>query len=60
MYFNKMNSENLANKVEKSEPDLVFCDFKECVERGQYIRCYFDLHKNCPIYRKREFYKRDE
>lgn len=45
------------NKVPVPEEDLVFCDFKECNERGQYIRCYFDLYKNCDIYKKREFYK---
>ena len=41
---------DLPNKVEKSEPCLVFCDWKECPELGQYIRCYFDLYQNCPKY----------
>ena len=46
---------NPNGKIPKPEEDLIFCDFKECIERGQYIRCYFDLYKNCDIYKKRKF-----
>ena len=42
--------EDLHNKVEKAEQELVFCTWKECEERGQYIRCYFDLSEICPLY----------
>jgi len=47
-----MNSENLENKVFKKadNDDLIFCDWKECPERGGYIKCYFDLYKTCPKY----------
>ena len=42
--------DNLSNKVKEPNPDLVFCDWKDCPEIGQYVRCYFDLYKNCPKY----------
>ena len=42
--------ENLYDKIKKVEPDLTFCDWKECKNRGQYIRCYFDLSILCPLY----------
>lgn len=47
-----MSSQNLENKVFKKadNDDLVFCDFKGCSDRGDYIRCYFDLYKICPKY----------
>lgn len=55
-----MNS-NLENKVFKkaNDDELVFCDWKECPQRGDYIKCYFDLYKDCPIYKKRKSYKRE-
>jgi len=46
------NSENLENKVFKKadNDELIFCDWKDCSELGQYIRCYFDISTNCPKY----------
>lgn len=49
---------NGNSKIPKPEEDLVMCDFKQCIERGQYVKCYFDLHKNCEIHKKRKFYER--
>lgn len=47
---------DLFNRVEKKEDDLVICDFKNCKEYGEYIRCYFDIFQNCPIYIKHKQY----
>lgn len=43
---------NDFKKVTDPEDELVWCDHKECVERGQYIFCYFDTHQNCERYKK--------
>lgn len=45
-----MAKDDLYNKVKNAEPDIAFCDWKECKDRGQYMRCYFDLFKLCPIH----------
>ena len=42
--------DDLCNKVEKAEPDIAYCSWKECKERGKYMRCYFDLSEICPRY----------
>ena len=49
-------SEDLYNKVEEAEPNLVFCTWEECKNRGEYIRCYFDLYKMCPKYSAHQNY----
>ncbi len=51
-----MTKEDLCNKVEHAEPDLAFCIWKECKDRGQYMRCYFDLYEICPKYLKHKNY----
>jgi len=42
----KMGIEKVVNKKE----EWVFCDYKECPDRGDYVRCYFDIYKLCPSY----------
>lgn len=39
----------LENKVFKGDPELAVCDWMECSSRGEYMRCYFDLFKLCPM-----------
>ncbi len=42
---------SLENHVFKGDPELVVCDWMECSDRGQYIRCYFnDLFIICPMH----------
>lgn len=53
-----MKKDDLANKVNKADPDIAFCAWKECKERGQYRRCYFDLYELCPKYLKHKNYLR--
>jgi hypothetical protein len=31
---------------------LLFCDCKDCPERGEYIICYYDKYPDCGIYRE--------
>jgi len=40
----------LEKKIPQRDLDLVFCDWNECKQRGEYTRCYFDLYVNCPFY----------
>jgi len=41
----------LEDKVFKGNPEIAVCDFKECSDRGNYRRCYFnDLFVICPRY----------
>ena len=51
-----MNLENSVNnskkKVNEPEPELIFCNWKECSTRGDYIYCYFDIFKNCDVYKE--------
>jgi len=43
--------DDLENHVFKAEPSLSVCDWKECSDRGNYRRCYFnDLFVICPRY----------
>ena len=51
------NNNNLEAHVRQSCDELVICDFKECPERGEYIRCYFDFYPHCDTYKKRKLYK---
>jgi len=34
-------------KVTESDFDIVACIYEECKCYGQYIRCYFDLFRDC-------------
>ena len=52
------DEESLEDKVKQPNRELVFCDFKDCPQFGEYIRCYFDLYKNCPKYLYRKFSER--
>ena len=40
----------LESKVLRPNKDLVICDYKNCKDRGEYVRCYFDIHKSCVMY----------
>ena len=50
------NLEGMFNKVPKKSEVLVMCPLKSCDERGEYIRCYFDIYTTCSKYIK---YKRN-
>jgi len=41
---------SLEHKIPQADEEQVMCDWKECKDRGEYARCYFDIHVNCPIY----------
>jgi len=45
-----MSLEKKIPKQKNNVEQLIFCDYKNCNERGEYIRCYFDIYKNCPYY----------
>lgn len=55
---------NLLNKINYPEPDLVHCPYKRCKIYGEILDCYFDLYKNCERYLKWknavELYKRQK
>ena len=40
----------MEGKIHKPEAELVWCDYDECPEHGEYIRCYFDTSKRCQRY----------
>jgi hypothetical protein len=44
------NNKDLEKVIEKNA-ELVWCPKKDCKERGDYIRCYFDIYENCDLYR---------
>ena len=52
-----MNKEELEFKVKEKQEELVFCPLKDCKERGEYIKCYFDIYVNCDFYTKQKIYK---
>ncbi len=53
-YLNDVKKLRNKNKSEKKithkEETLVFCDKKDCPDRGEYMKCYFDLYRNCRLY----------
>jgi hypothetical protein len=34
--------------------ELLFCDYKECPNRGDVLTCYFDKYITCKDYKKEE------
>ena len=40
--------EDLWRKVNIPEPSLSSCDYKYCPTRGEFFRCYLDIHTMCP------------
>lgn len=43
-----------TGKVTKGNPELVMCDYMDCVDRGEFVRCYFDFYKQCQAHRLNE------
>jgi len=46
------NFKTLEENLEISTKELIFCDKKDCKERGEYTKCYFDGCYNCIHYLK--------
>lgn len=51
---NSNKNKDLEGVVHIPNEELIICDYKECPERGQEIKCYFDIHKNCDLYKERK------
>ena len=53
-YFNR-HKEEYVKKVMKriDEEEIIFCDKKDCINRGQFITCYYDNFRRCNKYEKR-------
>jgi hypothetical protein len=50
-----MMEERLDDLVVNDNSEFVRCDDKECEERGQYPRCYFDIFVNCDNYKNNAY-----
>ena len=48
--------DNLWQKVNEPDINLVECGWKECDSRGDYLRCYVDIFKLCPKYLTHKHY----
>lgn len=47
-YFNEHKEEFIKRILARIDADdYVFCDKKDCDERGDYIKCYFDKYLDC-------------
>ncbi len=42
--------DNLDQRVEDTDIELINCPWKYCKSLGQYIRCYINLYLLCPKY----------
>ena len=41
---------SISFEVKEPKPELTMCPMK-CEDKGKFSLCYFDLYRNCPIYR---------
>lgn len=44
----KMLDDEVSDEV--ASQNIPDCPILSCVERGKRARCYFEVHRNCPIY----------
>lgn len=50
-YFEAHKEEFIKGLMARLDSDdYIFCDKKDCNERGDYIKCYFDISIQCDKY----------